>query len=187
MAIDSYMLFQPYNGQPLAAESQVDFSKNSEELASPFKSNEGKVFEIDDFSFSVDQMLNIGSQSSGAGAGKINFNPFSIIRKIDKASPTFFQMACSGTAFQLVQLGLRKSAGGETSGQMFLRFDFKLVAVKTIAWSHGDQAPNEHVAFEYGGLQIRYNLQNPDGSMASVIAGGWNKVKNVLDVGDAKI
>jgi type VI protein secretion system component Hcp len=29
----------------------------------------------------------IGSQSSGAGAGKVTFNPFSITRKVDKASP----------------------------------------------------------------------------------------------------
>ena len=28
-----------------------------------------------------------GSQSTGAGAGKATFNPFSITRKIDKASP----------------------------------------------------------------------------------------------------
>jgi type VI protein secretion system component Hcp len=32
----------------------------------------------------------IGSQSSGAGAGKITFNPFSITRKIDQSSPVFF-------------------------------------------------------------------------------------------------
>jgi hypothetical protein len=32
-----------------------------------------------------------GSQSSGAGAGKGTFNPFPITRKIDKASPIFFQ------------------------------------------------------------------------------------------------
>ena len=32
-----------------------------------------------------------GSQSSGAGAGKTEFNPFSITRKIDAASPSFFQ------------------------------------------------------------------------------------------------
>ena len=32
----------------------------------------------------------IGSQSSGAGAGKVTFNPFSITRKIDVASPFFF-------------------------------------------------------------------------------------------------
>ena len=31
------------------------------------------------------------AQSSGAGAGKVTFNPFSITRKIDKASPVFFQ------------------------------------------------------------------------------------------------
>ena len=31
--------------------------------------------------------------SSGAGAGKVSFNPFSITRKIDKASPIFFQTA----------------------------------------------------------------------------------------------
>jgi hypothetical protein len=29
----------------------------------------------------------VGSQSSGAGAGKITFNPFSITRKVDKSSP----------------------------------------------------------------------------------------------------
>jgi Type VI secretion system effector, Hcp len=34
--------------------------------------------------------LRIGSQSSGAGAGKVTFNPFSITKKIDKASPVFF-------------------------------------------------------------------------------------------------
>ena len=32
-----------------------------------------------------------GSQSAGAGTGKAAFNPFSITRKIDVASPIFFQ------------------------------------------------------------------------------------------------
>ena len=31
-----------------------------------------------------------GSQSTGAGAGKVTFRPFSITRKIDQASPIFF-------------------------------------------------------------------------------------------------
>jgi hypothetical protein len=34
------------------------------------------LFEINDFSFDIEQVLNIGSQSSGAGAGKVTFNPF---------------------------------------------------------------------------------------------------------------
>ena len=40
--------------------------------------------------FDVEQVLNIGSQSSGAGAGKVTFNPFSITRHVDKASPVLF-------------------------------------------------------------------------------------------------
>ena len=31
-----------------------------------------------------------GSHSTGAGAGKVTFNPFSITRYVDKASPVFF-------------------------------------------------------------------------------------------------
>jgi hypothetical protein len=44
------------------------------------------LFEVSDYSFDIEQVLNIGSQSSGAGAGKVTFNPFSITRKIDSAS-----------------------------------------------------------------------------------------------------
>ena len=74
------------------------------------------LFEIEDYSFDIEQMLNIGSQSSGAGAGKVTFNPFSITRNIDRSSPLLFQNACSGTPYKNVGLGLRKSAGGQVSG-----------------------------------------------------------------------
>ncbi len=198
MAIDSYMAFQQYGGTYLQAESQVDLTNNKEPLmTTPTKAFvAGQVFEVEDYSFDIEQTLNIGSASSGAGAGKVTFNPFSITRKIDKASPLFFQMACSGTAFQMVSLGIRKSVGasaggGLVSGQMFLRFDFKLVAVKTISWSHDDESPKETVTFEYGGLQVRYNQQAASGSMTgdgtALIAGGWNRVKNVQDTGPSPI
>jgi type VI protein secretion system component Hcp len=31
-----------------------------------------------------------GTKSTGAGAGKVTFNPFSITRHVDKASPVLF-------------------------------------------------------------------------------------------------
>ncbi len=190
MAIDSYMVFQPYNGSALAAESQVMFTANNQGEAlmkTPVALTAGNVFEVEDFNFDIEQTLNIGSQSSGAGAGKITFNPFSITRKIDKASPTFFQMACSGTAFQVVSLVLRKSSGAgsgnnDTSGVAFLRFDFRLVAVKTISWAHDDESPKETVTFEYGALAIQYGQQDASGAVGTtypIIQKGWNRVKNV--------
>jgi len=36
--------------------------------------------ELDRIVGGIEQVLNIGSQSSGAGAGKVTFNPFSITR-----------------------------------------------------------------------------------------------------------
>jgi type VI secretion system Hcp family effector len=193
MATDSYMTFQLYSsdgsglGNFIEAESQVDFSKNDETLMKqPTEIASPNVFEIEDYSFNIEQTLNIGSQSSGTGAGKIAFNPFSITRKIDKASPRFFEMACSGTAFAQVTLALRKSvgesAGGEeVSGRVFLRFDFKLVAIKTISWQHDEESPKETIEFEYGGLQIRYAQQNAGGKLGTPIPGGWNRITNRKD------
>ncbi|MEJ0046331.1 MAG: type VI secretion system tube protein Hcp [Rhodospirillales bacterium] len=197
MAIDSYMAFIPYTMPPgsgkgpgLTSESQVDMAQNNEPLATdtsggnpalPSLASNHQIFEIEDYSFDIEQTLNIGSQSVGAGAGKVTFNPFSITRKIDRASPVFYQMACAGTAFKWVTLALRKSTGGPTSGQVFLRFDFKLVAVKTISWAHDDESPKETVTFEYGGLLVRYSMQNPDGSLATAVPGGWNRVNNKSD------
>jgi type VI secretion system Hcp family effector len=186
MAIDSYMVFIDYNDKYLQSESQVDMkqsAQDSAELAKPFTdgfSNKG-LFEVEDYSFDIEQTLGIGSQSTGAGAGKVTFNPFSITRKVDKSSPVFFQNACSGKAFKSVFLGMRKSAGNDSTGVFFLVFQFKLVAVKTVGWAHDDEAPKETVTFEYGGLLVKYGQQNPNGQIAGVIPGGWNRVKNKAD------
>jgi type VI secretion system secreted protein Hcp len=191
MAIDSYMAFQQYAGGAwLDSESQIDFSHQTDPLMdTPSKLAQGKIFEIEDFSFDIEQTLNIGGSASGAGAGKVTFNPFSITRKIDRASPLLFQMACSGTAFETVVLALANSAGAATTGgvnpaagQIFLRFDFRLVAVKTISWSYDSGSPKEVVTFEYGGLQVRYSQQNPNGTLSAPIQGGWNRVRNVQDL-----
>lgn len=182
MAIDSFMYFKDYNGKFLMSESQVDLKGTpANELLDDFSAahKAGGLFEVEDYSFDVEQVLSIGSQSSGAGAGKITFNPFSITRSIDKSSPVLYQNCCSGTPYQDVGLGMRKSAGGEVSGTFFLYFQFKLVAVKTISWSHDDESPKETTTFEYGGLVIRYGQQKADGKINDIFMGGWNKVKNV--------
>jgi type VI secretion system secreted protein Hcp len=184
MAFDTYMQFQKPDGTWMPGESQMQLGSDSP-LGSDIKT--GNIFEIDDFSFDIEQVLNIGSQSSGAGAGKVTFNPFQVTRKTDRASPTFYTMCCAGQHFKIVSLYLRRAGGGTaspgnmTSGTTFLRFDFALVAVKTISWSgsDGDEACKEEVTFEYGALQVRYVQQKEDGSaMGAPLQGAWNRVYN---------
>ncbi len=45
-------------------------------------------FEIKEFSFGIENTLNITSASSGAGAGKAEFKEFTIKKQTDKASPS---------------------------------------------------------------------------------------------------
>jgi type VI secretion system secreted protein Hcp len=194
MAIDAYMFFQGYDNEYLQSESQLDTSKNGPTDVNwtryGFDKAKDKtgLFEVEDFSFDVEQALNIGSQSTGSGAGKITFNPFSITRKIDRSSPEFFARACSGTPFKQVCLGARKAGGGQATGLVFLVFMFKLAAVKTIGWSYDDEAPKETITFEYGGLIVKYNQQKPDGTLDTKdYIGGWNRVKNVRDDDEKKL
>ena len=111
MAIDAYMWFQNYDGTYLDSESQVDFSAERQLSAIDFPPNDN-LFEIDTYSLGIAQVLSIGSQSAGVGAGKVTFDPLSITRKTDRASPVLYQMACAGTPFESVALVLCKSAGG---------------------------------------------------------------------------
>ncbi|MCO6415517.1 type VI secretion system tube protein Hcp [Siccirubricoccus sp. KC 17139] len=181
MAFDAFMLFTPADtGKPLAGETQTDFTVGGDPFIADFKST--TPFEIDDFSFDIENVLNIGSSSSGVGAGKPTFNPFQFSRKIDIASPDFFRMCCSGKHFKDVVLALRKSTGGQSSGEVFLRFNFKLVGIKTVSWSgaDGDEAVKEEVTFEYGSVQIQYKKQKPDGALESTSKdAGWDRIRNI--------
>jgi type VI secretion system secreted protein Hcp len=180
MAINAYMWFQNYDGTYLDSESQVGFSEERQLSAINFPPNDN-IFEADDYSFDIAQVLSIGSQSTGVGAGKITFDPLSITRKTDRASPVLYQMACAGKPFESVVLVLCKSAGGTVATLAFEKFTFKLVGIKSIAWAYDAESPKEVVTFEFGGLIIEYWMQNADGSLGAKVLGGWNLVKNILD------
>jgi type VI secretion system Hcp family effector len=54
---------------------------------------------------------NIGSQSSGSGAGKVTFNPFSVTKKVDKSSPNLYQNTVTGKHISTGKITVRKSGG----------------------------------------------------------------------------
>ena len=65
---------------------------------------------------------------------------------------------------------------------MFVRFDFKLAAVKTVSWAHDDEAPTETVTLDYGALIITYAQQDASGAQMPKMVGGWNRVLNTQDI-----
>jgi len=180
-AVDFYIRFKTYDNKYLTPESSTKLPTGAQVKSNMQLDSDGWV-KVADFSFDIEQTLNIGSQSSGAGAGKITFNPFSITLPWTNLDPTLYEMGASGTAFSHVDLVAVKSSGGANAGSILRVFDFKLVAVKTISWAHDDESPKETVTFEYGGLLLQHYTQLATGAITAQPLTGWNRVRNIKDV-----
>src|SRR5207344_2627821 len=100
--------------------------------------NNVQFIKVINYASDVEQTLNIGSQSTGAGAGKVTFNPLHITKTVE----IFF--VDEKNVVQVLQT-------------------YKLVAVKSVAWSAatGDAIILETVNFEYGGFILTVNQKDP--------------------------
>jgi type VI secretion system secreted protein Hcp len=174
--IESYVLFVPYAQAPLPSGSIVDHVDDPFADPDPVPT-EGALFAIEDWSMDVEQILNIGSPSSGAGAGRVVFNPLTITRKVDQASSRLFLQTASGTPFQFLDLlQVKPSAEGRT---VLVAWRLGHVAVKTIGWVADEDGAKETVSFEYGALTIGYQPSSPDGAAIPMEFRGWDRVRNV--------
>jgi type VI secretion system secreted protein Hcp len=173
MAIDAFLQFDSPGdaAPPIEGETQdADMRKKLK----PWP------FDISAWNFGISQDVNIGSSTGGAGAGKVNFNPFKITKVIDKSSPAFFKTCCVGGHFEKVTLYCRKSGVDKTkSGGIYLVFEFAMVFVSNISWSHSDPAPTEEIQFDYGAMRITYRVQTPKGALETTPhEGSWSRVLN---------
>ncbi len=64
----------------------------------------------------------IGSQSSGPGAGKVTFNPFSVTKKADKSSPAFMRKGDDEKLHGLTEKATRRTT--DYSGVRFCQIGY---------------------------------------------------------------
>ena len=120
-------------------------------------SNTGGVFEIDDFSFDIEQTLNIGSQSGGAGAGKVTFNPFQITKQVDSSSPLLFASAITGEAFREVKCVLYGSSTSNGASSPYLTAIFtNAIISKFKVEGSADGTPRAKFWFQYEKVEWKY-------------------------------
>lgn len=136
------------------------------------------AFEIFSFSLGLSNPVTLGSQSGGAGAGKVIFSSFSIMKKTDSASPTMMLNCAKGQHFTAAHVVLRKAGGDALE---YLTYDFKEVFVESIQWSGssgGDDAPAESVSFAYGSIDLKYTPQKGKGEKGTTIPASWSILTN---------
>ena len=167
--ISIYVRLTDYAGKVLSTNGTMDAPLPLRE--NMISTDNGQFFLVTSFTGTAVQTLNIGSQSTGAGAGKVTFNPFTITRKMDAASPLLFQNSASGTPFKTAEVFFMNGQN------VVVKQTFKLAAVKSITWSactdkdKDCNTVNETLLFEYGGQLITVGKSQ----------GGWNRVRNIQD------
>ncbi len=129
------------------------------------KHHKGDI-EISSFSFGVSNIANIGSQSSGAGAGKATFNAFKITKTVDKASPLLFNAAVSGKHIKWGELLFARKAGGKQMDYLYVKLTDVLVS-SVQDGSSAKGTPQEQVTFAFQKMQETFI--NGDGKVGQTV------------------
>jgi type VI protein secretion system component Hcp len=100
-------------------------------------------------SFAAAAKNNIGSQSTGAGAGKVAFNPFTITRKVDKSSPTLQKLCVSGKHFASVTITVRL-----TKGKLTYKLSDVIISSYQLATTGAGNQPVESLSLSYTKYEV---------------------------------
>jgi type VI secretion system Hcp family effector len=178
MATDYYMVLARQDGTLYTGESMVPVNVKDPFPGRPAIQNVSKsVVEIIDFSFQVEQGLNVAPTST---SGRVTFGQMRLVKKIDILTPTLFQLCAAGTNFKFVDFLIRKSTGADTAAsEIYLAYGLEDVIIKSVAYSGNPDAPTETLSLEYRALKVGYQAQNPDGTAAAAFTyRSWDQVAN---------
>ena len=114
--------------------------------------------------------------AAGAGAGKVEFSPFSITLAVNHSTPLFLQACAAGTGYGAATVLVR--TGGPGPQVTTQQYNFKLVVVKSLAVSETADASQQTVTLEYGAVSVSYTPVTGQGQPGTPVTGGWNQVTN---------
>jgi type VI secretion system secreted protein Hcp len=123
------------------------------------------AIDIESFAFGSEAPVT-GSQSTGAGAGKVTVSSFSITKKLDKSTPMLERDLANGTVIKAGEVDVA-SAGAKTESQV-ASYKVTDIALKSITIK-GTQV---NVLGTFKALQITL------GSGQHTVAVKWNSVRN---------
>jgi type VI secretion system secreted protein Hcp len=110
------------------------------------KTHKGEI-NIESFSLGA-QSPSGASHGSGAGAGKVSVQTFTITKALDKASPLLFQAAGAGKVLKSAVLSFARKTKGKEQDYLQFKFD-NLVVSKLQDGASAGGTPQEEVTFTF--------------------------------------
>jgi len=136
--------------------------------------------EIDLMSFSWGATQSgTASFGGGGGAGKVQFQDFHFVMRMNKASPLLLQSVATGKHIKEASLVARK-AGGTQQEYLKIKFTDVLISSYQSGGSQGgDDIPVEQVSLNFAKINVEYADQKEDGSLNPATVASYDLKQNI--------
>lgn len=137
--------------------------------------------EVLSFSWGVSQAGSGSSSTGGArSAQRADFQDFSIVKVVDKASPKLFIACAKGEHIQDITLELCRATGDKSKYLEYKMGDVLISSVrKGGAAGGGETLPMEEVAFSFGKIEMTYTAtDHKTGKPSGDVKAHWDLVAN---------
>lgn len=145
------------------------------------QAKEKKGFDVQEFAFGIENIVNVGSASGGLGSGRAQLEKLTIKKNTDTATCNLVLAAATGAHIPEFHLSIRKGgADAKTSGGEFVHVQMNNVVIESVSWSgaDGDETFSDEIVLAYASIQINYKKQGFDGKLTDGGQVQWSQVQN---------
>lgn len=132
--------------------------------------------EVSSYSWGVSQPARGLATTGGQSAERADFQDFTVVKTIDKASPKLVLACCKGTVLDDITLELCRAGGDK---EKYMSYKMEDVIVSSFQPSSGTDLPTENVSFSYGKFTNTYfELAHGSGRARGNIEMSWDLKDN---------
>jgi type VI secretion system secreted protein Hcp len=134
------------------------------------------AIDILSFSFGASNSAVFGPGSSGgeSRAGRADVSSVSIMKVLDKTSPTLFADCVTGDYIDSVDVQYFKPMG--TKQDVYFKIHMEKVVITSVQLSGSNENPTESVSFAFAKVKVSYNPEK-DGKLQGFVDKGWDVEK----------
>ncbi|MGQ9575806.1 MAG: Hcp family type VI secretion system effector [Thermoguttaceae bacterium] len=120
------------------------------------------------------------STAGGRSAERADFQDFSVVKALDKASPKLFLACANGQHIKQVKLELCRAAGDK---QKYMEYTLSDVIISSVrpggSAQGGETLPLEEVSFNYGKIELSYTeTDHKTGKPKGDVKANWDLTAN---------
>lgn len=133
--------------------------------------------DIESFSWGASQS-GAHAAGGGGGAGKVSFQDFHFVMKINKASPKLMLACANGEHIKKAVLVCRKAGKEQQEFMTVTMSDLLVSSFQTGGSGHGDILPTDQISLNFAKIEFEYKEQKADGTLGGAVKAGYDLKTN---------